>query len=80
MTYLIKATNQYRVPSVQDALELRKELSAMPGELISFKYVTKYVKQKNEIVDEYQVVTATLQFTNEKEPEGTLREHYGDDE
>lgn len=77
MTHLIKVTNTYRVPTVQDALELRKQLDTLPGELTSFKYATKYIKAKGEIIEEYQIVTATLQFDNEKEPEGTIREFYG---
>lgn len=77
MVHLIKVTNTYRVPTVQDALDLRKDLEKMPGELTSFKYATKYIKQKGEIVEEYQLVTATLQFDNEKEPEGSIRETYG---
>lgn len=77
MVHLIKVTNTYRVPTVQDALELRKDLEKMPGELTSFKYATKYIKAKGEIIEEYQLVTATLQFDNEKEPEGSIRETYG---
>lgn len=77
MVHLIKVTNTYRVPTVQDALELRKDLEKMSGELTSFKYATKYIKAKGEIIEEYQLVTATLQFDNEKEPEGSIRETYG---
>ena len=42
----------------------------MPGcELISFQYTTKYIKAKGEILEEYQVVKAKLEFNSEKEPE-----------
>lgn len=78
MTYLINATNVYRVPTVADALELRKELESGAGELISFSYTTKYIKAKGEIIEEYQQVKAKLEFNNEKEPEYTTRESYGD--
>lgn len=77
MTYLIKATNVYRVPTVQDALDLRKELEQSAGELTSFKYTTKQIKAKGEVIEEYQQVTATLTFDNEKEPVGGVREYYG---
>lgn len=77
MTNLIKVTNTYRVPTVTDALRLQKELEKLPGDLTTFKYSTKYIKVKGEIEDEYQLVTATIQFTNEKEPEGLIREFYG---
>lgn len=76
MTYLINVTNVYKVPTVQDALELRKELEEGPGELTSFSYTTKYVKQKGEIIEEYQQVKAKLVFNDEKDPEYSTREFY----
>lgn len=78
MTNLIKVTNVYRVPTVEAALQLREELEDMPGELTGFKYVTKQIKAKGEIIEEYQLVTANIQFDNEKEPESAIRESYGD--
>lgn len=70
MRYLLNVVNTYRVPTVEDALALRDELQQMPGsELISFQYTTKYIKAKGEILEEYQVVKAKLQFNEEKEPE-----------
>ena len=73
MFYTLKTTNIYRVPTVEDALALRKHLEReCIGELTSFSYKTKYVKAKGDIVDEYQVVTATITIDNEKEPEGIL--------
>ena len=70
MNYLIKVTNIYRVPTVADALKLREELSHIEcGSLMSFSYTTKYIKQRSEIVDEYQLCKATIEFTPEKEPE-----------
>ena len=71
--YLLKVENVYRVPTVDDALKLRAELEKTEfGELVSFSYTTKYIKVKGEIVEEYQVVTATISIDNEKEPEGVL--------
>lgn len=79
--YLIKVTNTYRVPTVEAALKLREALSHNDyGELTSFKYATKYIKEKGEIVEEYQLVTATIAFNNEKEPESTVQAYYGDNE
>lgn len=73
MFYTLKTTNVYRVPTVEDALALRKHLEReCIGELTSFSYKTKYVKAKGVIVDEYQVVTATITIDNEKEPEGVM--------
>ena len=77
MGYLLKVTNTYRVPTVADALALREELSKTNcGELISFSYTTKYIKQKGEIIEEYQVCKATLEFTPEKEPDAVVHVTY----
>lgn len=77
MKYLVKVTNTYRVPTVDAALTLRDELSELEyGELISFSYSTKVIKAKGEVVDEYQLVKATLQFNNEKEPESNVDAFY----
>ena len=68
--YLLKVTNVYRVPTVEDALALRDRLQETEcGELSSFSYTTKYIKAKGEILDEYQLVKATITFTPEKEPD-----------
>lgn len=78
MNYLIKVTNSYRVPTVDAALELRDTLSNLEhGELISFSYTTKVIKAKGEVVEEYQLVKATIQFNNEKEPESNVNASYG---
>ena len=70
MTYLINAVNTYRVPTVEDALELREELSNLKYcELESFSYTTKYNKKTEE---EYQVVKAKLVFNDVKEPNSTI--------
>ena len=71
MCYTLKTTTVYRVPTVEDALRLRKYLERnCVGELTSFSYKTKYIKAKGEIIEEYQIVTATISIDNEKEPEG----------
>ena len=68
--YLLNTVNTYRVETVADALALRDELQEIPNcELVNFQYTTKYIKVKGEIVEEYQVVKAKLQFNEEKEPE-----------
>lgn len=81
MTYLISSTNYYKVATVQDALELRKELeqsvAAAGGELVQFGYDTKYIKAKGEILEEFQQVKAKFVFNDIKEPENSVRESYG---
>lgn len=68
--YLLSNVMKFRVPTVEDALALRAELQKNQyGELISFSYTTKYIKAKGEIVEEYQLVKAQIDFTPEKDPE-----------
>lgn len=76
MYYTLKTTTTYRVPTVDDALKLREYLEHESyGELSSFKYATKYIKEKGEIVEEYQLVTVSFNIDNEKEPEGVQCVH-----
>lgn len=80
MGYNLKTTNVYRVATVEDALRLRKWLEkSCVGELTSFSYKTKYIKVKGEIIEEYQVVTATITIDNEKDPEGVMVINYDDE-
>lgn len=68
--YLLSANNTYRVGTVNEVLALREELENLEnGELVSFSYTTKYIKVKGEVVEEYQVVKAKIEFNAEKEPE-----------
>ncbi len=77
MNYLLNSVNTYRVPTESAALKLREDLNNLNcGELISFSYTIKEVKQKGEIVDTYYVVKAKLIFNAEKEPESGVRVEY----
>lgn len=68
--YLLSTTLNYRVETVEDALALRDELQESEyGELTSFSYTTKYEKSKGEIIGEYQIVKAKIEFNSAKEPE-----------
>ena len=68
--YLVSYNVVYRVPSVDDVLELREELSNLSnGKLESFSYTEKYIKEKGQVVEEYQLVKAKIVVNNEKEPE-----------
>lgn len=67
--YLLSCTDTYRVETVAEVEALHEELSNDPNfTLVSFSYKTKYIKLKGEIIDEYQLVTAKIMFTDEKEP------------
>lgn len=67
--YLLNNVLTFRVPTVADALTLRDELQNLPlGDLVNFSYTTKYIKSKGEVVEEYQVVKAKIEFNAEKDP------------
>ena len=68
--YLITATDVYVVSTVKEVEELHEELkNDKTFELRSFSYRTKPIKEKGEVIGEYQVVTAKKKFNEEKEPE-----------
>ena len=75
--YLLSCTDTYRVETVGEVEALHEELSNDPNfTLVSFSYKTKYIKAQGEIVEEYQVVTATKIFNEEKNPERTVNVFY----
>ena len=69
MKYLISTTDVYRVPTVAEVEQLHEELiNDTHFTLNAFCYQNKQIKQKGEIIDEYQLVTAKKLFNDEKEP------------
>ena len=77
MKYLINSTDVYRVATVEDAERLHEELKNDSNfTLASFGYKTKYIKQKGDIIDEYQLVTAKKIFNEQKEPYTTIEVRY----
>ena len=68
--YLIKTTMTYRVATVDEVEQLHEDLINNENfSLVGFGYKTKVIKQKGEIVEEQQLVTATVTINDEKEPE-----------
>jgi hypothetical protein len=77
MKYLINSVDTYRVATVADVEALHEELSNDPRfTLAAFSYKTKQVKQKGEIVDEYQLVSAKKLFNEEKDPGTSIEIDY----
>ncbi len=75
--YLINSVNTYRVATEQEALELRDKLNNLPyGELNTFSYTIKEIKQRGEVVETYYVVKAKLIFNLEREPESNVKVEY----
>jgi hypothetical protein len=77
MNHLIKTVDTYRVATVADVEALHEELlNNTHFTLAAFSYTTKYIKQKGEVVDEYQLVTAKKIFNEEKDPENLINIEY----
>lgn len=69
MKYLISTTDVYRVPTVAEVEQLHEDLiNDTHFTLSAFSYKTKQIKQKGEVIDEYQLVSAKKLFNDEKEP------------
>ena len=68
--YLLDTVVTYRVSTVQDVKKLHEEMQQNKlYSIVAFSYKTKEVKEKGEVVDEYQVVTAKLSVNAEKDPD-----------
>lgn len=80
--YLIKAIEQYRCDTENEAKQLIEEAKGSSVyNLAKYTSEEKCTKVKGEIADEWYRVTLTKSFDNEKEPVGDIREvHYGDAE
>lgn len=80
MSYLIKTTEQYRCDTETEAKNLIEE-AKQSGLYTVTKSSTeiKTVKQKGEIVDEWQRVIITKEFTSEKEPDTQIEISYGEE-
>lgn len=77
MRYLLSCTDTYRVDTVAEVEALHEELSTdVNFTLAAFSYKTKPIKEKGEIIGEYQVVTAKKVFNAEKEPDNYITIHY----
>ena len=79
MDYLISATNTYRVHTVAEVEALHEQLKNDDRfTLNSFSYTTKDIKEKRQVIDQYQLVKAKLTFTAEKEPDRFFEVEYNE--
>ena len=77
MKHLISTVETYRVATVEDVEKLHEELkNDKQFALASFSYKTKFLKQKGEIIDEWQSVTVKKVFNDEKEPFSLIEVSY----
>ena len=69
MKYLCQIVETIRVSTVSEVEKLHTEFKEDNRfDLKKFEYTHKEVKSKGEVIDEYELVKATLVFNNEKEP------------
>ena len=69
MKYLLKTTEFYSVDTVDEVETLHEQLKNDKwAELVEFRYKTKYRGPKDD-KEEYQLVSATKIFTDEKQPD-----------
>lgn len=77
MNYLISAVHTIRVPNVAAVEKLHSDLkNDSRFTLKKFEYQQKEIKEKGEVIEEYQLVKATLIFNNEKEPDTEVEIDY----
>lgn len=74
MKYLLNVVETYRVDTVEEALEMREEMSQDPAyELTSFQYASKYDKKTD---TEYQVAKVKKIVNAEKDPKNVTKVRY----
>ena len=74
MEYLLNVVETYRVPTVNEALEMRDRMNAASEyELQSFQYTTKFNKKTEE---EYQIVKVKKIINSEKDPVSGVQVKY----
>ena len=70
MKYLLDNTIKYKIDTVTEVEKLHEKMKSLPNcTLVEFSYKTKYIKEKGEVIGEYQLVSVKLNFNDEKEPE-----------
>lgn len=75
--YLITVTETYRVDTEEEAARLIEESkNNTKYTLAKYSSVHKERKQKGEIIDEYEKVSLTKVFADEKEPYGIINISY----
>lgn len=77
MKYLTNVVETYRIGTVAEVQSFHEELKNNPQfTLASFGYKTKQIKEKKEVVEEYQLVTVKKLFNDEKEPDSSIEIEY----
>ena len=81
MKYLVSVVETIRVANVNEVEKLHTALKEDKRfELKKFEYSHKEVKSKGEVIDEYELVKATLVFNNEREPSCLVKIDYNVEE
>lgn len=76
-TYLIKGNLQFRCDTPEEAKQLIEEAKKDKwSTLLKYSNEVKTQKAKGEIIDEWQRVILTKEFTSEKDPMEQIYIHY----
>ena len=77
MRYLTNVVETYRIGTVAEVQSFHEELKNNPQfTLASFGYKTKQIKEKKEVMEEYQLVTVKKLFNDEREPDSNIEIEY----
>ena len=76
MKYLIRTTEVYRADNEDEAKAVIEE-AKRTSTVIKYNSTYKSKKQKGEIVDEWYRVEITKEWTDEKEPDSSIKVSYG---
>ena len=77
MRYLTNVVETYRIGTVAEVQSFHEELKNNPQfTLASFGYKTKQIKEKKEVMEEYQLVTVKKLFNDEREPDSSIEIEY----
>ena len=77
MRYLVKSVNTWVIPTVEEVEKFHEQLLEDNSyQLTTLGYKTKQIKAKGEVVEEYQVVTETRVFNEEKNPDTFVEVKY----
>ena len=77
MRYLVKSVNTWVIPTVEEVEKFHEQLLEDNSyQLTTFGYKTTQIKAKGEVVEEYQVVTETRVFNEEKNPDTFVEVKY----
>ena len=75
--YLVQTVETIRVGTTQEVDQLQKEFQNDSSYFLAkFEYTHKEIRERGEVVEEYELVKATKVFNNVKEPDSNVEVSY----